>query len=207
MPGYDQNSVAAIQPDLTSGESILWSGQPKTGVIFHREDFFLVPFSLLWGGFAIFWEAGVSGHWGFGKSGDPWTFGVLWGIPFVLAGQYLIWGRFFYATWLKRRTYYAVTDRRVIVVQDGWGRKFAAAYIDSLPTLIKEARANGIGVLRFAPAPPIWSTNRGRSSQWAAWNGMTIGDVPTFMDIADVDYVYRLISDQREKLKAPRSGF
>ena len=49
---------------------------------------------------------------------------MLWGIPFVVAGQYLIWGRFFYDAWLKRRTYYALT---VIVVQNGWSRRMASS--------------------------------------------------------------------------------
>jgi hypothetical protein len=64
MPPSNPDSLAAIQPELTSGESILWAGQPNTRVIFHKEDLFLIPFSLLWGGFAIFWEGAVAGYWG-----------------------------------------------------------------------------------------------------------------------------------------------
>jgi hypothetical protein len=53
MPQIDQASFEAIQPELTSGESILWAAQPNTSGIFHREDLYLIPFSLLWGGFAL----------------------------------------------------------------------------------------------------------------------------------------------------------
>ena len=59
-----QTSYAAVQPELTSGESVLWAGQPDTSVIFHKEDAILIPFSLFSGGFALFWEAGVAGYWG-----------------------------------------------------------------------------------------------------------------------------------------------
>src|ERR1700676_1199303 len=98
----DQASYQAIQPELTSGETTLWAGQPNTSVIFHKEDVFLIPFSLLWGGFAIFWESGVSGFWGSkGGASAPFFF-LLWGIPFVVIGQYLIWGRFLYVAWLKK---------------------------------------------------------------------------------------------------------
>jgi hypothetical protein len=204
MPPLGQDATVAIQPELTSGESIVWSGQPSPGIVFHKEDLYLIPFSLLWGGFAIFWEAGVSGFWGGkGHQTGAWSFGILWGIPFVLIGQYLIWGRFFYAAWLKGRTFYAVTDRRVIVVQNGWKRQMASGYIDTLPTLIKEGGSNGIGCLRFAqPLPAAYSRNG-----FGAWNGLNIGSVPTFMDIENVDSVYRLVSDLREKTRTPKPNF
>jgi hypothetical protein len=124
MPPIDQASFEAIQPELTSGESILWAAQPNTSGIFRREDLYLIPFSLLWGGFAIFWEAGVTGFWGSSKTHPAPAFFMLWGIPFVVIGQYMIWGRFIVAAWKKRRTFYALTNRRAVVVQDvGAGRR------------------------------------------------------------------------------------
>jgi len=202
MPQIEQSSVVAVQPELTSGESVVWAGQPKTSVVFHKEDAFLIPFSLFWGGFAIFWEAGVSGMWG-AQANGRWSFGILWGIPFVLIGQYLIWGRFLYAAWLKRRTHYAVTNRRVIVVQNGWKRQMASAYIDSLPTLAKEGGSSGTGVLRFVQPQRMGSNNRG----WGAWNALSVGSVPTFVDIEDVDSVYRLVSDLRERARTTKPSF
>jgi hypothetical protein len=202
MQQIDPNSMAAIQPELTSGESVQWAGQPNTRVIFHKEDFFLIPFSLFWGGFTIFWELIASGFWGSkGGAGAP-SFFLIWGIPFVLVGQYLIWGRFLYVAWLKKRTNYAVTNRRVVVVQDGWSRRVASAYLDTLPTIVKEGASSGTGVLRFAPVAPSWSTRQG----WGAWNVMNVGEVPTFMDIDDVDSVYRLVSDLREKARGAASN-
>jgi len=202
MVQINPTSAAAVQPELVPGESFVWAGQPKASVIFHKEDLFLIPFSLFWGGFAIFWEAGVSGVWG-GQAHGRWTFGMLWGIPFVLIGQYLIWGRFLYAAWLKGRTHYAVTNRRVIVVQDGWKRQTASAYIDSLTSLVKEGGSNGIGILRFGQPQAMWSRNQG----FGAWNTLSIGGVPTFVDIEDVDSVYRLVSDQRERARAAKPTF
>ena len=193
----DQVSYATIQPELTPGESILWAAQPNTSITFHKEDAFLIPFSLLWGGFAIFWEMGVAGFWRSGSSaGKQWVFGMIWGIPFVLIGQYLIWGRFLVAAWKKRHTYYAVTTRRVIVLQEGWSRRMASAYIDTLPTIIKQDGWRGIGSLSFSQQQPMWV----RTGGWGAWDGMAVGDVPQFRDIEDVDSVYRLVTEQRESL-------
>jgi hypothetical protein len=203
MPPSSQDSIVAVQPELLSGESIVWAGQPNTGVIFHKQDLYMVPFSLLWGGFAIFWEAGVSGLWGSnGNPGIPWSFGMLWGIPFVVAGQYLIWGRFFYDAWLKRRTYYALTNRRVIVVQNGWSRRMASSYLDSLPNLVKEGGANGVGTLRFNQADSLSSRQR----QFSGWNALSVGDVPTFVDVEDVDSIYRLISDGRDRARSAKAA-
>lgn len=195
------DSLTAIQPELTSGESVLWAGQPNRRIVLHKQDALLIPFSLLWGGFAIFWELGVMGYWGTSsRSGNPWMFGILWGIPFVVIGQYMIWGRFFYIAWKKKRTHYAVTNRRVIVVQNGWRRQMASAYVDSLPTLMKDGSSKGLGTLRFAQAESMWSGRHG----WGAWDGMAVGNVPTFVDVDDVDYVYRLVSDLREKSRTAK---
>ena len=73
----------------------------------------------------------------------------------------------------------------------------SSAYIDTLPALIKEAGRNGSGTLRFTPVMPQASRNP------AGWDGMAIGVVPTFVDIGDVDGVYRLVSDLREKKPSP----
>jgi hypothetical protein len=194
-------SINQAQPDLTSGETIVWAGRPKFGVVFHKGDLFLIPFSLLWGGFAIFWEAGVSGAWvQHSASSSPSWFMQLWGVPFVLVGQYLIWGRFVYAAWMKKRTHYAVTNRRIIVVQDGWTRQTASAFLDTLPALIKEGGMPGVGTLRFAQPQ---SARRG----WGSWNSMSIGDSPAFKEIEDADAVYRLVSDLREKARTTRPSY
>jgi len=96
----DQATV--FDPYLSPDETIVWTGRPNPLSLLSRDDIILIPFSLLWGGFAIFWFLGASGIW------DIWTnrptqtfqyFGLIWGTPFVLVGQYLIWGRFVYRRW------------------------------------------------------------------------------------------------------------
>jgi hypothetical protein len=119
----DPRAAQKIQPELLSGETIYWAGMPNPRVIFHSDDWTTIPFFLLWSGFFI-WKASVLGYWsGSPKHGPTSTFLALWGIPFILVGQYFIWGRFLRDAWLKRRTYYAVTNRRVIAIQEGRTRK------------------------------------------------------------------------------------
>src|SRR5271154_2605430 len=95
MPFLDPQASMKLQPELMSGESIFWAGMPNPSVIFHSTDWGLIPFSLVWGGFALFWEAGAVGLWG-NKQGSAhsWEVGTIFGAAFVVTGQYLIWGRF-----------------------------------------------------------------------------------------------------------------
>src|SRR5579875_1643918 len=128
MPQIDPLAVEHIKSELMDGETIHWSQRPMPGVTFSPQDFFLIPFSFLWGGFALFWEASVLGLIDASQRiSEAGLFFKLWGIPFVFVGQYLIWGRFVYATWKKRDTFYAVTNWRVIVVQEVWTRKVVSA--------------------------------------------------------------------------------
>jgi hypothetical protein len=195
MGPIDPEASSKLQPELLSGESILWAGRPNPGVIFHSDDWYLIPFSLFWVVFTAFWEAGALGYWGNSTRNGPSLFMGLWGIPFILVGQYFLWGRFVYDGWLKRRTYYYVTSRRILIVQDGWKRKASFNYIDVLPTIQKEG--SDTGTLWFGPKLPVLA---GRNQRKRDMSRFSVGDTPVFADIDDVDSVYRTVLDLREQL-------
>jgi len=77
--------------EVDPGERLLWMGKPAAPGWFQRQDLVLVPFSLLWGGFAIFWEAVALSS----RSARDSVIFPLWGVPFVLVGLYLIFGRLY----------------------------------------------------------------------------------------------------------------
>jgi hypothetical protein len=189
-------SQQALQSELLPGETLLWTGQPSSRVIFHKEDLFLIPFSLMWGGFAIFWELGVTGS--FGQLRTAPFFFTLWGIPFVVIGQYLIWGRFIYSAWKKRKIVYGLTARRVLILDTAWKRSLQATYIDQIPVIEKTLRSDGIGTLRFGYPPP--QTGRGYNSRSVSnWDGLGTGGVPSFVDIEDAEGVYSMVANLRGK--------
>jgi hypothetical protein len=200
MTAIDPRAAEKLQPELIPGESIYWAGMPNPSVLFHASDWGMIPFSLLWGGFAIFWETGVLGFWNTSKSSPhPVSdFMALWGIPFVLVGQYMIWGRFILDAWLKRRTFYAITNRRVLLLQEGWKRKTNFVYLDSIAEVSREGDA--VGSVWLGPKYPLFA---GRGARSRGFSLLSVGDgVPVLADIDNVDSVHRLILELREKSRS-----
>jgi hypothetical protein len=142
--------------NLLPGERLIWSGKPRQGLYFRATDLFLVPFSLLWGGFAIFWETSVI------FSGAPFFF-WLWGIPFVLAGIYIVAGRFVVDAWARRNTDYTLTDRRVLIVRARPFAKTTALNLGMLPDIGLSEGRNGRGTIQFGPASFF------ADGGWGAW--------------------------------------
>ena len=83
MTMMDFEAQQQLTRELASGERLLWAGKPRQGIFTRRSDAFVIPFSLLWCGFAIWWEANAL------SSNSPLLF-RLWGIPFVLVGLHLV---------------------------------------------------------------------------------------------------------------------
>jgi hypothetical protein len=180
---------AALQPFLLPGEKILWTGRPDSRRLLAPGDAFLVPFSLMWGGGALFWEAGVLGFLGRGDVAAPWFF-VLWGVPFVVAGQYFIWGRFFYKRWDRARTVYGVTSERVLVLRRG---SLQSLFVNQLPTLTQHVRSDGSGSLEFNSVPFGYGFWANTGMDFFAKRGTPLA----FYDIPDAAGVYRLVAEAR----------
>lgn len=161
-----------IQHLLQPGEYLLWQGAPVGGVRLQKSDIFMIPFSILWCGFAVFWTVMVVG------SGAPFFFGIF-GMFFVAMGLYLVVGRFFTRARKLSHTAYAVTDKRVLILEDGTSTFLLYTQI---PTLRKEVRADGSGTIWFQP-PTYYGSGKHRHH------------VPGvgFEEIPDVEQVYRLI--------------
>ena len=187
---YGLNLAQVFQPDLFRDEKVVWAGQPDLRVRLSSGDIFLIPFSLLWGGFALFWEAGVLGFLG-GNGPAPFFF-ALWGIPFVVFGQYFIWGRFVYKAYKNRRTFYGLTNQRAVIVTSLRSRRVQAVYLNQLPTIGKTVRRDGSGTIEFGSSPN-WTAAAYANSGLDFFGGRTGPAAPAFYDIPDVESVYQLV--------------
>jgi hypothetical protein len=189
-----------IDPELLAGETLRWADIPNARVIFHAEDWASIPFSLMWTGFVIFWECKALGLIGAPKSFD--SFSAIWGIPFLLFGNYIVWGRFIHDAWLKRRTYYAITNRRALVLQEGWVRRLASTFPHELSTIHREGIQTG--TLWLGPKYPVIGP---RGSKKRSMSRFDVEEVLVFADIDDVDRVHRWLMELRDAgKKVPDRG-
>ena len=114
----------ASRLSLQSDERVLWSGRPDPKApTLSPIDWIAIPFSLLWAGLttSIFFFA-LRNH----SPNLPRT--VLAGIG-VVVGTYLVAGRFLYKRWLRRRTRYFITTKRLITVRSVGRGMVEEAYI------------------------------------------------------------------------------
>lgn len=174
-------SITELERELGVGERLLWSGQPKRGLRLRAADIFLIPFSFLWAGFALFWESGVI------SSGAPFFF-ILWGIPFLCAGAYITVGRFFVDAALRTKTWYGVTNERILIIGGLFNRTVKSLPMRSLPEIGLEQRHDGSGTITFGASQPFANWYRG-----FAWPGMDQRMAPAFDLIADAKAVYETI--------------
>ncbi|MGE3241339.1 MAG: PH domain-containing protein [Pirellulales bacterium] len=168
-------------------EQLLWAGKPPDGILFRPIDLLLVPFSLMWGGFAIFWELTVI------NAKAPLFF-KFWGMPFVLIGLYLIFGRFFVDAWQRAKTFYGVTSERILIRSGLWNRTTQSLNLKSLPEIVLSERSSGGGTITFGPSN-IFSQMQNPGAGWPSW-----GPKPTAIELAvDARQVYQIICEARRK--------
>jgi hypothetical protein len=143
------------------------------------------PFSLLWGGFALFWNVGV---W---VAGAPFFF-RLFGLPFLVAGIYITVGRFFHDASMRRKLNYAVTNRRVLILKRSRSPKLTSLDLDRLPGLEMTEHRDGTGTIIFDSDSSLFSLAR-RGAGMGLWIP-SLGP-PQFFRIDQSQRIYRLIRD------------
>ena len=143
-----------LRAELAPGESLRWSGRPRQGIWVRASDAALIPFSILWCGFAIFWCVGATRAAG--------AFG-LFGVPIVAVGLYMVAGRFVTDARTRANTVYGITDRRLISMKVGRRQSVMSTALNGLGQLELKEQANGRGTILYGgPAsfgvavPPNW---------------------------------------------------
>lgn len=171
---------------ISPGEKVLWSGAPPRGLILRGADLFLVPFSFLWAGGALF--AMFSSTRQVRVNSAPMPFFLL----FAAVAVYITVGRFIVDIWGRARTAYALTDQRVIIASGLLSQTVKSLSLRTLTDVTLNERANGTGTITFGSGYP-W----GAWSSGMRWPGMP--QQPMFERIPGARAVYEMIRDAQTK--------
>jgi hypothetical protein len=174
---------------LLSGERIVWTGRPQQGVMFTSRDVFLIPFSLLWCAFVMFWEASVLSM-GVARAGGIGLVFPLWGGAFVLVGLYFVAGRFIHDAWIRSRIRYALTDRRALILR---GDRLTVVDLKRQGT-IELKGGDGRGTIVFGVEPGLFGAGPWRG--FGIWLP-SLGGPPSFLGIDDAKSVFNRIEAVR----------
>ena len=188
-----RNPASDLKSHLSSGEKLLWSGRPRPGIIFQPSDFFMIPFSLLWGGFAIVWEVMVLDAV-IGTNSDESSLAIrmifpLFGMPFVIIGIYLIFGRFWVDKRQREKTVYGVTNQRILILSGILSPSLKSLNLRSLSDITLSEKTNGFGAITFGNSLPFGTMFSGMS--W--WPGASQFTGPTIDFIPKAKEVYEII--------------
>lgn len=183
------DAYTVFQPELLRDEEILWTGQPKVKV-FALADILLIPFSFLWCGIVFVFAAAAF------FSGEVIV--ILFAAVFLILGLFVLIGRFIWKIKRRRNTFYAVTNKRVLVFTDVWTKDVQAVFIESIPVINRLIRSNGSGTIKFGNMSFLGSLNESTGMDFLL---PPYGrEVPVFYDIKDARKVYDTVTVLRDRL-------
>ncbi|HAD33601.1 MAG TPA: hypothetical protein DCF44_03760, partial [Chitinophagaceae bacterium] len=127
-------------------------------------DIFLIPFSLLWCGFAVFWFVGAL------TAGISVWFALV-GLPFVAIGLMFVFGRFILDARARAHTYYGLTHDRIIIKSGVHKTSVTSIPLATLTKIEYGEKKYGTGTITLGPKNPMMTWGRGM--HW--WVGIKPG--------------------------------
>jgi len=170
-----------IRSEMEPKEKLRWSGSPRSGLRLSCLDAYIVPCSLVYCGFGIFWEYQAF-------QGGTNLISVLLDLPILLSGVYFLVGRFFVDAWQRRRTFYGLTDQRVVIVSGLFRRQVRSMSLQTLGKLTLAEKIDRSETITFGSGDPMLALMAGTS--WPAIRRIT---PPSFDMIENARDVYEQV--------------
>jgi hypothetical protein len=170
---------------LEDKENIIWTDKPKTGLIFHAEDLFMIPFSLLWLMIAIF---GFTTAYSFSA---PFLY-LLISFIFVIIGFIIVFARFIIDILQRDNTFYALTNERILILSGIFDKCLKSIQIKSLKEINYTEKVNGTGTNLIDKQNNTFNGDRDGLRLW-----FRINPTSDLVQISDVRKVYNLIDELR----------
>jgi hypothetical protein len=179
------NPESVIHEKLDADEKLIWTGQPAQGLRLQPADSFLIPFGLFWTVMAVSMVRTI-----INQPADPASqlVGLIVGTGFVLIGIYLLIARFWVDAAMRRKSFYGITDRRIVIVSGLFSQRVKSVTLRTLSDVTMTESRNGSGIITFGPTPPWYYYWYG-----AQWPGMQLCGTSAFESIDQVGEVYRIV--------------
>lgn len=162
-------------------ETILWTGKPKSGILIRDADIILIPMSIILLGFSIILDY-VLIHF---ESNFIFKF---IGVTFALLAIYMGGMRFLFDALKRKRTFYCITNKRVLVISGKKG-KVKTLPLKNIDRLDKTEEKDGSGFLIFGNTNPLWP--------WLFGGFYLVGEnVPGLETLPNVKEVFRILEEQ-----------
>lgn len=140
----DFEATRHIQPEMATTERLMWSGRPTQGLRFRKQDVPTALFGMAWTGFAVWWTWSI---WQEEADLIP----ALMGGMMVLIGLHQFIGRFFLDSYVRARTYYGVSDQRMVILKTVPTRSVESLSLAELPDVTLDSEGMDGGVIQFSP--------------------------------------------------------
>lgn len=181
----EDKKYGQIRSYLTGDEYVIWKGAPVKGHLLTPQDIFMIPFSLMWCGFAVFWELSVIAE------GAPLLFKI-WGIPFVAMGLYIVVGRFFVQAYMRKHTCYAITNKRILRIRK---KQMDSLNYRLCPNRQVSRNRDGSGTISFGDANAL------SIRAYQMMPGLTDRAGFVMEQIPEVDRVMQILMEQESETK------
>lgn len=110
------------------------------------------------------------------------------GIPHLLIGIHLLFGRFLYDSYRRKNTLYGLTDKRAIIVTKVFHTKTNSIQIDKRSNISITEQKNDMGTIHFEKLK-FWQSFFAKGKM----NGLKDAHLPQFELIKDAKSVYNKI--------------
>lgn len=179
---------------LDDDEQIIWTGKPSRGIKFRSSDILLIPFSLIWGGFAIYWEFSVLTM--IPEYNPTAILFSIFGSPFIFIGLYIIFGRFIVDAKSRDKTEYALTNQRILIKSGIFSSKIKSIGLRFAREVTFSEKYDGSGTITFNESNSPWGT----TATYLFLPGLFLKRVSEFEMIDNVGHVYSLIRKAQNDL-------
>jgi hypothetical protein len=173
------NEFELFGPMLRAGETIVWTGKPKSGIRLIESDRIFLPMSIILTGFSGFLDYAMIYY-------QPDIFYWVITVTLNLIAIYTSFGRFILSKMRREKTFYCITSQRILKCMNNTPPKWSTLPLKNIEKIEYTRESDDSGFILFGDTNPVFPWLLGSIN-------FSKEEFPGFEMIADVKSVYELI--------------